>query len=126
MDTISITPTPPYAALIFDCDGTLANTIPVHVQTWMAALRSLGADLSQEWLYERRGMSAMELIQTLNSTFGYEFDATVVNTDRQRRYRNERKAHVVYPWDLSEGEQGTQCPAVRQLSYKQAQDNLYY
>jgi HAD superfamily hydrolase (TIGR01509 family) len=52
----------------------------------MAALRSLGADLSREWLYEQRGMSAMELIQTLNSTFGYEFDATVVNTDRQRRY----------------------------------------
>jgi beta-phosphoglucomutase-like phosphatase (HAD superfamily) len=76
----------PYAALIFDCDGTLANSIPVHIQTWVAALRSLGADLSEEWLYERRGMSAVELIQTLNSTFGYELDAMLVNTDRQRRY----------------------------------------
>jgi len=35
-----IAPAPPYAALIFDCDGTIADTLPVHFQT-LAALCKL-------------------------------------------------------------------------------------
>ena len=40
----SIAPTPPYKALIFNCDGTLAD-MPVHFQTWSASLKAVGADI---------------------------------------------------------------------------------
>ena len=36
-----IAPIPPYKALIFDCDGTLADTLPVHFQTWSTSLGSI-------------------------------------------------------------------------------------
>ncbi len=44
----SIAPIAPYKALIFDCDGTLADTLPVHFQTWSASLQALGADISSK------------------------------------------------------------------------------
>lgn len=87
MDTTCITPVPPYSALIFDCDGTLADTLPVHFQTWTESLREFGATLTEEWFYERSGTSAIELIQLLNSTFSYELDETLLNADRQHRYQ---------------------------------------
>ncbi len=87
MDTTLITPVPPYAALIFDCDGTLADTLPVHYQTWAASLRTFKADLPEDWFYEQSGTSALDLIEMLNSTFGYELDATVINAERQRRFQ---------------------------------------
>ncbi len=59
MDATLIAPTPPYKALIFDCDGTLADTLPVHFQTWSASLKAVGADISQEWYYQYCGTSAM-------------------------------------------------------------------
>lgn len=51
MSLPSIAPIPPYKALIFDCDGTLADTLPVHFQTWSAALQAVGADISKDWYY---------------------------------------------------------------------------
>jgi len=83
---MSLTPTPPYSALIFDCDGTLAHTIPTHIQAWLATLHPLGVDLSHEWLYDRRGMSSLDLIETINHTFGYTLDATVVNPVRKKYF----------------------------------------
>ena len=47
MVSSSIAGTPPYEALIFDCDGTLADTLPVHFQTWSASLKAVGADISK-------------------------------------------------------------------------------
>jgi beta-phosphoglucomutase-like phosphatase (HAD superfamily) len=52
----------------------------------LATLRPLGVDLSQEWLYDRRGMSSLELIATINHTFGYSLDATVVNPVRKKYF----------------------------------------
>ena len=86
MNTKPILPQPPYAALIFDCDGTLADTMPIHFQTWTATLRSFGVELNEEWFFKRNGISAKELIRTLNSEFGYSLDEKLTFADKQRRY----------------------------------------
>lgn len=86
MDVISIAPTPPYEALIFDCDGTLADTLPVHFQTWSASLKAVEANISKDWYYEYCGTSAMEMLQLLKDLFGYQFDSESVIADRQRHY----------------------------------------
>jgi beta-phosphoglucomutase family hydrolase len=83
-----ITPTPPYRALIFDCDGTLANTLPVHFQTWSTSLESFGVELTKEWYYQHCGLSAVEMLQELNTVFGYELDTATVNARRQQHYRS--------------------------------------
>jgi beta-phosphoglucomutase family hydrolase len=88
MISSSIAPTPPYKALIFDCDGTLADTLPIHFQTWLNALNSVGADISRDWYYQHCGISAVEMLQIFKQVFGYKFDLETVLTARQRHYHS--------------------------------------
>jgi HAD superfamily hydrolase (TIGR01509 family) len=81
-----IAPSPPYAALIFDCDGTLANTLPVHCQIWITAFRKFGAEVSEAWYYERTGLPAGELIQAFNQCFGYTIDEDRLDAERQKHF----------------------------------------
>ncbi|MBD1995594.1 HAD family phosphatase [Leptolyngbya sp. FACHB-541] len=81
-----IAPSPPYAALIFDCDGTLANTLPVHCQIWMAAFRKFGAEVPEAWYYERTGLPAAELIAAFNQSFGYTIDENTLDAERQKHF----------------------------------------
>ncbi|MBD0261169.1 MAG: HAD family phosphatase [Tolypothrix sp. Co-bin9] len=78
---------PPYAALIFDCDGTLADTILLHFQTWAAAMRPFGFELTKEWFYQQTGLSATELIKTINDTFSHELDPLLVTANKEKLYR---------------------------------------
>lgn len=88
MSLPSIAPIPPYKALIFDCDGTLADTLPVHFQTWTAALQVVGADISKDWYYKYCGTSAEEMLQILKSFYGYQFDSESVIANRQKHYQS--------------------------------------
>lgn len=69
-----IAPPEPYRALIFDCDGTLADTMPGHFTAWVAALRAGGADISEERFYQNAGVTSAAIIHALNQDFGYGLD----------------------------------------------------
>ncbi len=84
----SIAPKSPYKALIFDCDGTLADTLPVHFQTWSASLQAVGADISRDWYYKYCGTSAQEMLQILKDSFGYQFDSEAIAFERQKHYQS--------------------------------------
>jgi HAD superfamily hydrolase (TIGR01509 family) len=84
----SIVPIPLYKALIFDCDGTLADTLPVNFQTWSAALQATGADISEDWYYQYCGTSAKKMLQILKDSFGYQFDSESVIAKRQKHYQS--------------------------------------
>jgi HAD superfamily hydrolase (TIGR01509 family) len=88
-----IAPKLPYAALIFDCDGTLADTLAVHFQTWTAAFQKFGAELPEAWFYERTGLTASEFIQAFNHSFNHELDIQLV--DRERRQFFQLLIHQV-------------------------------
>ena len=47
MITLNIPPGE-FAGYIFDCDGTLADTMPLHYQAWVAALRPARLRLSRK------------------------------------------------------------------------------
>lgn len=81
-----ITPPLPYAGLIFDCDGTLVDTLPVHFQVWQAILGKFGAPLAEDWFYERTGLTAAEFVQAFNQTFGYTIDQQAIEADRQQQF----------------------------------------
>lgn len=81
-----IAPQPPYAGLIFDCDGTIAHTLPVHFLAWQAAFNPYGATLAKDWYHERTGLTAEEFIESFNQAFGYTIDAQQVDVERQRQF----------------------------------------
>ncbi len=53
-------------AAIFDCDGTLADTMPLHYRAWRAVLDPLGCPFPEEQFYAWGGVTAVEVIERLN------------------------------------------------------------
>jgi beta-phosphoglucomutase-like phosphatase (HAD superfamily) len=86
MDVSRIAPQDPYGALIFDCDGTLADTMPTHYEAWTSALRSFGADLAEDHFYSMGGIPTETIIERLNDQFGYDLDVKLTHREKERRY----------------------------------------
>src|ERR1700733_4476330 len=51
-----------FAALIFDCDGTLVDTAPAHLRALQRALEPLALTMTPEWYYPRGGLTPDALL----------------------------------------------------------------
>ena len=73
-------PTREYSAFIFDCDGTLADSMPLHQRAWIDALRKYGARFDFGWdLFMSRAGKTIELtVSELNAEFGLTLDPALV------------------------------------------------
>jgi HAD superfamily hydrolase (TIGR01509 family) len=62
---------PPNAtALIFDCDGTLADTMPSHFRAWTAVLGRYGIPFPESRFYQLGGMPTARIIRLLAEEAG--------------------------------------------------------
>ena len=77
-----------YGAFIFDCDGTLADTMPVHQAAWIHALRKHGANFEFGWeLFMSRAGKSIELtVSELNEQFGLALDPAQVAADQRAHF----------------------------------------
>jgi beta-phosphoglucomutase family hydrolase len=57
--------------LVFDCDGTLADTMPLHYRAWVEALQEHGHDFPEALFYEMAGIPTVRIIEILNEKHGY-------------------------------------------------------
>jgi beta-phosphoglucomutase family hydrolase len=57
--------------LVFDCDGTIADTMPLHYRAWVTALKEHDADFPEAMFYEMAGMPTPRIIQILNERHGW-------------------------------------------------------
>lgn len=77
-----------FEGFIFDCDGTLAESMPVHHRAWHAALSRHGATFDFHWeLFNRRaGMSIERTVEELNLEFGLSLDPIAVAREQHAQY----------------------------------------
>ncbi len=59
-------------ALIFDCDGTLADTMPAHYRAWLEILRPYGIELPEQRFYALGGMPTAKIVELLFAEAGQE------------------------------------------------------
>jgi HAD superfamily hydrolase (TIGR01509 family) len=59
-----------FKAYLFDCDGTIVNSMPLHYVAWKAALAEWDCEFSEEVFYAWGGMPVAEIISTLNGRHG--------------------------------------------------------
>jgi beta-phosphoglucomutase-like phosphatase (HAD superfamily) len=57
-------------ALIFDCDGTLADTMPIHFKAWTAMLGRHGFAFPEKRFYELGGVPTKQIIRILSEEQG--------------------------------------------------------
>jgi beta-phosphoglucomutase family hydrolase len=58
------------AALIFDCDGTLADTMPIHFRAWQRILGEVGIPFGERRFYQLGGMPTAKIIRLLSDETG--------------------------------------------------------
>jgi beta-phosphoglucomutase family hydrolase len=66
-----ITIPPDVQGLIFDCDGTIADTMPLHYQAWAKALGEHGVEFPEALFYQFAGVPTDKIIQALNDRHGH-------------------------------------------------------
>jgi len=78
-----------YDGFIFDCDGTLADTMPLHYQAWSETLAlKLGrpSDFTEEMFYRFGGMPARQILERLNRDYGYNLPVEQTAYDKEMRF----------------------------------------
>ncbi len=62
-------------ALIFDLDGTLADSMPVHYMAWKQAALEHGFVYTEELFYSLAGMPTFKIVPVVNEKLGLNLDA---------------------------------------------------
>jgi HAD superfamily hydrolase (TIGR01509 family) len=75
-----------FDAYIFDCDGTLADTMGLHYQAWKLALEPHGAELPEDLYYEWGGRPTKEIVESLNEMQGLSMDADALVHIKEELY----------------------------------------
>ncbi len=70
--------------LIFDCDGTLADTMTIHTHAWQETMKRFGHDCPVDFLQPLRGMPAEEIVIRFNRKFGTDFDVKAVSDEKNK------------------------------------------
>jgi HAD superfamily hydrolase (TIGR01509 family) len=81
--------------LIFDIDGTICDTMPVHYIAWRQTAAEQGIDFTLELFLEVTGIPALQTSQYLKDKFKADFD--VVEFTRLKEERFEQNMHTAKP-----------------------------
>ncbi len=75
-----------FDAYIFDCDGTLADTMPLHYRAWRMALREHNAEFPEALFYELGGVPTEKIIEILNERHGLSMDPVETAYEKEQLY----------------------------------------
>jgi HAD superfamily hydrolase (TIGR01509 family) len=75
-----------FEAYLFDCDGTIADSMPLHYVAWSKALAEQGCEFSEDLFYAWGGMSVAEIIFTLNVQRGLNMPVADVGKRKEELY----------------------------------------
>ena len=73
---------------IFDLDGTLVDTMPLHYRAWNLAMQHAGLreELSEDLFYSLGGVPTRRVAELLAQHYGLKVDVEAVFHDKERRF----------------------------------------
>jgi beta-phosphoglucomutase-like phosphatase (HAD superfamily) len=75
-----------FNAYLFDCDGTIADSMPLHYLAWTKALAQWNCDFSEELFYAWGGMPVAKIIEELNHQQGLRMPVEDVARRKEEYY----------------------------------------
>jgi HAD superfamily hydrolase (TIGR01509 family) len=75
-----------FAAYLFDCDGTIVDSMPLHYIAWKGALGEWDCELDEKLFYAWGGMPIVEIVATLNKQRGLSMPAETVAHRKESLY----------------------------------------
>lgn len=90
-------PTRDYQALIFDCDGTLTDSMPVHYVAWQRTMASYGIQFPEDRFYSLGGMPTEKIIRLLANEQQIKVDAAAASIAKEDAFLE--LLHLLEPID---------------------------
>jgi beta-phosphoglucomutase-like phosphatase (HAD superfamily) len=81
-----ILPPGPFDAYLFDCDGTVADSMPLHYVAWARALGEWGCEFPEELHYRWGGRPIADIIASLNQAHGLNMPVEEVAARKEGYY----------------------------------------
>ncbi|HXE32897.1 MAG TPA: HAD family phosphatase [Verrucomicrobiae bacterium] len=75
-----------FNAYLFDCDGTIVDSMPLHYVAWKRALREWNCEFREELFYAWGGRPTAEIIATLNHSQGLSMPVEDVASRKEEFY----------------------------------------
>jgi beta-phosphoglucomutase family hydrolase len=75
-----------FRAYLFDCDGTIADSMPLHYIAWKTALSEWHCDFDEQLFYTWGGKPPVEIIGALNRMQGLAMPVAEVATRKEQLY----------------------------------------
>jgi beta-phosphoglucomutase family hydrolase len=79
-------PAGPFKAYLFDCDGTIVDSMPLHYIAWKKALGEWNCEFDEKLFYAWGGMPIAEIIATLNEKRGLSMPVEEVAHRKESLY----------------------------------------
>lgn len=75
-----------FRAYLFDCDGTIADSMPLHYIAWTKALAEWNCPFDEELFYAWGGRPPVEIVSELNRMHGLDMPVEAVATRKEQLY----------------------------------------
>jgi beta-phosphoglucomutase family hydrolase len=75
-----------FKAYLFDCDGTIADSMPLHYIAWKRALGEWGCDFPESTFYAWGGRPVLEIIRSLNDEQKLDMPVEAVAVRKESYY----------------------------------------
>ncbi|MBB5341627.1 HAD family hydrolase [Tunturiibacter gelidoferens] len=75
-----------FKAYLFDCDGTIVNSMPLHYVAWKRVLAEWNCEFGEQTFYAWGGMPVAEIIATLNVRDGLAMPVEEVAKRKEALY----------------------------------------
>jgi beta-phosphoglucomutase-like phosphatase (HAD superfamily) len=72
--------------IIFDCDGTLADTMPLHWQAWQIIARRHRFSFTEDRFYSLGGIPSRDILKVLSAEQGLPIDPLAVAREKEAEY----------------------------------------
>ena len=79
-------PAGPFRAYLFDCDGTIVDSMPLHYIAWKKALSEWNCEFDEQLFYSWGGRPVNEIIATLNERNGLKMPVEAVGQRKEGLY----------------------------------------
>ena len=79
-------PDGPFRAYLFDCDGTIVDSMPLHYLAWSQALADWGCTFAEDRFYAWGGRPVAEIVAALNEQHGLAMPVEQVAARKEALY----------------------------------------
>ncbi len=75
-----------FKGIVFDCDGTVADTMPIHWMAWKTVAERHGFEFTEERFYALGGVPSRDILKMINEEQGLDLDPLAISLEKEDAY----------------------------------------